>query len=179
MHGYDEVPDDQHDAHHQEETGYDVGDREQLGDVDVAGVGAPAQPGDAATYGLPQGAGDVAAVERQQRHEVEQADEEVEAGDQAEQSDQLVPEREVLRGDRLSRQPPAAHDADGAVGVACLDAGDRLRDPPDLHRQRGERLGGLPGEAAHGPYRVDRAAATEAGGGRYPEEPDGGQLGRV
>ena len=50
----------------------DVGDRQQLGDVDVAGVGPAAQPGDAAAHRLVEGAGDVAAVERQQRDEVEQ-----------------------------------------------------------------------------------------------------------
>ena len=44
--------------------GHDVRDRQQLGDVDVPGVGPAAQPGDAAPDRLPQRAGDVAAVER-------------------------------------------------------------------------------------------------------------------
>ena len=44
--------------------GHDVGDRQQLGDVDVPGVGPAAQPGDAAADRLPERAGDVAAVER-------------------------------------------------------------------------------------------------------------------
>src|SRR6476619_2389700 len=52
--GYDEVADDQHDAHDQQARGDAVGDREQLGDVDVAGVGPSAQPGHPAPHGLPQ-----------------------------------------------------------------------------------------------------------------------------
>ena len=39
MEGHDEVGNDQHDAHDQEDAGHDVRDRQQLGDVDVAGVG--------------------------------------------------------------------------------------------------------------------------------------------
>src|SRR3954447_12950677 len=62
--GHHEVADDQHHAHHQQEAGHDVRDGEQPGHVDVPGVGAAAKPGDRATRGLPQGAGDVAAVER-------------------------------------------------------------------------------------------------------------------
>ena len=34
--GYDDVADDQHHAHHQHDRRHDVGDRQQLGDVDVA-----------------------------------------------------------------------------------------------------------------------------------------------
>src|SRR5690242_2325390 len=39
---YDEVADDQHDAHDQHRDRHDVGDRQQLGHVDVPGVGATA-----------------------------------------------------------------------------------------------------------------------------------------
>ena len=59
----------------------------------------------AAAQRLPQRAGDVAAVERQQRDEVEHADEEVEAGDQHQQEDGLLLDRELLVG-RPSRRRP-------------------------------------------------------------------------
>src|SRR5690242_15537468 len=78
----DEVADDQHHAHHQHGHRDDVRDRQELGHVDVPGVGTSPQPGRAAAHRLPQGAGDVAAVQGQQRDEVEHADEEVEAGHQ-------------------------------------------------------------------------------------------------
>ena len=51
---------------------HDVGDRQQPRDVDVARVGPAAQPREPAPDRLPERAGDVAAVERQQRDEVEQ-----------------------------------------------------------------------------------------------------------
>src|SRR3954469_8574929 len=156
--GHHEVADDQHHAHHQQEAGHDVRDGEQPGHVDVPGVGAAAKPGDRATRGLPQGAGDVAAVERQQRHEVEQADEEVEARDQAEEADQLLLQREVLRRRRLTGEPTTAHDADRAVGRPWLHARDRLGDPPDLDRQGRQRDRGLLGQPTHLLHGVDRSA---------------------
>ena len=46
-------------------------------------------------------------------------------------------------GHRLAREPAAADDADRAVRVALLDADDRLGHAPHLHRQGGQRLDGL------------------------------------
>src|SRR5215217_2911790 len=51
--GHDEVADDQHDPHDQHRHRDDVGDRQQLGDVDVPGVGATAQARGGAAGGLP------------------------------------------------------------------------------------------------------------------------------
>ena len=67
----DDVGVDQQHRHADQRDGHRVGDRQRLGDVDVAGVGPAAQPGDPALEALPQRAGDVPAVQRQQRDEVE------------------------------------------------------------------------------------------------------------
>ena len=100
-------------------------------------------------------------------------------GDQAEQADQLVLEREALRGGRLAGDPPAADDADGAVRGAVLDADDRLAHAPDLDRQRRQGDGGLLREAAHLLDGVEDAAGRVGDDRGDAEEPDRGQLLRV
>ena len=106
---------------------HDVGDRQQLGDVDEPGVGPAAQPRDAAADRLAERAGDVPAVERQQRDEVEHAEEQVQPGEQQQQEDDLLAERRrrASRGD-LAGDPAGADDADRAVRVALLE---RRRSP--------------------------------------------------
>src|SRR5829696_2135698 len=136
--GYDEVGHDQDHAHHEHREAHDVGDRQQLGDVDVTGVGTTAEPGDAALEALVEGAGDVAAVERQQRHEVEHADEEVEARDQEEQRDELVGQRKRIARGGLACEPAATDDRDRAGRVALLEPDDRAADLVDLDRQLGQ-----------------------------------------
>src|SRR5689334_4843758 len=81
----DDVGDDEQHAHHHDHTGRDVRDRQQLGDVDVARVGAAEQLGEAALDALPDRAQHVPAVQRQQRDEVEQGQEQVQRGEQRDQ----------------------------------------------------------------------------------------------
>ena len=61
-------------------------------------------------------------------------------GDQAEQADQLVLDREVRRADAVSpaiRPPPTM--LTGLSAARSLTPDDRLADAPHLDRQRGQR----------------------------------------
>src|SRR3954471_18089239 len=78
----DDVGVDEDQAGDQDDAGHHVAPREQLGDVDETGVGTAKHPGHATSCPFVHRTGDVATVERQQRHEVQQAEEQVEPGDQ-------------------------------------------------------------------------------------------------
>src|SRR3712207_25995 len=82
--GHD-VADDEDQPHDEQRSSRHVGHREQLRNVDVTGVGAVPEPRHSSAYRLEEGAGDVTAIQGQQRDEVEHADEEVEPGEQAHQ----------------------------------------------------------------------------------------------
>src|SRR4051794_39588792 len=72
-----DVGDDEQRTHRHQETGGHVGDRQQLGHIHITGVRPAGELGEAALDALPEGADDVAAVQRQQRDEVEQRQEQV------------------------------------------------------------------------------------------------------
>src|SRR6476620_3585612 len=69
--GLDEVGVDEQGGHHDEHRRHGIRDGQCLGDIHVPGVGAVQQPGGVALQSLPQGPGDVAAVQGQQRDQVE------------------------------------------------------------------------------------------------------------
>src|SRR2546429_454101 len=115
--------------HSTEEQDDRVRERHQLEVVDAAGV-APADPRvDPRTDLFEPGDRDVTTVERQQRQQVEDADEEVEDDQQVQEH----PPGAVL--DRLAAEPARADHADRGVRVAGLagqgvdERGYPLRDP--------------------------------------------------
>ena len=128
---------------------HDVRDGQQLGHVDEAGVGPPPHPRHPSAQALVERAGDVAAVERQQRDEVEHADEQVEARQQSDEEHQPVDDRAGLVAGDLAGHPTGADDADGAVVGPLLEPDDRLGDVVDLDREPHQRLGDVPGHDAH------------------------------
>src|SRR5829696_2513365 len=157
--GHHRDPAEDHDDQHRE--------RDQLVEVDRTGV-APAERARQPRPGLlePQHR-DVAAVQRQQREEVEDADEDVEAGQQ---------QHEDERGaglDGLAAGPRRTDHAHRPVRIALL-AGQRpeqrrhlLREVRDRRRGRGEQR---PGEAG---ALADRGERAEALGRRAGRDPDG------
>src|SRR3954454_21871336 len=110
-----------------------VGQRQRPGDVDPAGVRPRPEPRDLPPGALPEGPRDVAAVQGQQRDEVEDEEREVQRGDQQQQLREAVGERELddvraARARHLAGDATDADDADRAAGVALAAAERRLRD---------------------------------------------------
>src|SRR5208283_619070 len=90
IHRVHDVGQDQQDAEEHQDHEDAEADRQQLGHVHQAGVGTPAQPGEPGSDPLPDDHRDVAAVQRQQREQVEDADEDVERGDEQQHEADLV-----------------------------------------------------------------------------------------
>ena len=113
-----------------EQQDHDVRDRHQLGHVGVVARPALAPIADL----LVDGDGDVAAVERQQRHQVEDAEEDVDAGEQAEQRRQParpatpVPIATIPRID-MNRLDAVGASAAGDAGSPAIDAGSARSSP--------------------------------------------------
>src|SRR3954468_2942315 len=169
----DDVGDHQQRREHQEDPGDGVGDRHQPRDVERTGVGPPAHPRDPGTGPLVQRPGDVPAVERVDRQQVEQEQHQVDRGQQAQEQAELLQTGEVVLGEHLAGDPPDADDADRTVRVALLAQEGRpehLRDPlGDLH-QLLHRLGDdHPEVAGH----VADGLPREPGGGADSKEAGG------
>src|SRR6478735_3963022 len=161
----DDVGVDEQHRHGDEHEAHAVGDGQALGDVDEAGVGTVTQACPALLDRLPDRPRHVPAVEREQRHEVEDEEGEVERSDEQDQLGELDPVaalvgRYVERGD-LAADPADTDDGDGAVGVACLGPEGGLHDARHL-------LGDLDDDRC----RVDEAVPDELGrlGDRGPDE---------
>src|SRR3954469_19515130 len=116
----DDVGHDQQRGHDQEDAGDDVGDRHEPGDVERPRVGTPSPAGDPGPDPLVERTGDVPAVQRVDRQQVEQEQHEVHAGQQAEEEAELLQARQLGQRERLTGDAPDADDTDGSVGVALL-----------------------------------------------------------
>src|SRR6266568_8013276 len=88
----EEVSRDQHQADEDENREDPEADGNQLTHVDQAGIRPPSQPGDGGAQPLVENHGDMPAVQWQQREQVEQADEDVQRGDDQDgEGDLLLP----------------------------------------------------------------------------------------
>src|SRR3954451_1087449 len=113
-HGRDDVAGDEHQRHDKQQSRDDVRHRQQLRDVDEPRVRAAQHAGHTTADAFVERAGHVSAVQRQQRHEVEHADEEVQSREEAEQEDDPVAHRVGrVRGD-LAGDATGPDDADRA-----------------------------------------------------------------
>src|SRR5712692_3261609 len=118
-----------------EQREYPDADRDELPHVHQPGIGPAAQPGQPRPRPLVDHHGEMAAVQREQREQVEGADEDVQRDDdQQDVRDLDLPA--VLRRDHLGGDSPDAHDAghlaSGRVRpVLGEQVGDRGRQVPD------------------------------------------------
>ena len=157
-----------------------VRDGQRLGDVDVARGRAGAAAGRRLRLSaLPQRAGDVPAVERQQRDQVEDEQRDVERGDELRRKTR--PARCRLPADprdsppaRLTGDPADADDAtSGRWGRAGAGAERRLDDADHLLRDRERRRPAVPLSCSHthpGTAVTDCALVDHAGPEETPEE---------
>ena len=93
------------------------------------GIRALEQLREPAAERLPERPGDVTAVERQQRDEVEDEQRDVERGEDLQHRAARVGDRAACRAGDLAGDAADADDADRAVRVALLAAERRLRRP--------------------------------------------------
>src|SRR5215213_3895162 len=172
----DDVGVHEQDGHGDQHAAHGVGDRQQPGDIEGAGVRAAAQPGDGPPSPLVQRPGDVPAVQREQRDQVEHEQRQVERRQQGQQERDPragpLDERDVLAAGDLTRDPGDADDADGAVGVALAVSERGLGDADHLLRDAQHHAGGLrqpvPDHAGH----LGERLANQAGQRREAEEAD-------
>src|SRR6266536_2093569 len=140
-------------------------DRDQLAHVHQARSGPAAHPGQPGPRPFVDHHGEVAAVQRQQRQQVERADEDVQRDhDQQHVGDLDLPA--VLRGDHLGRDAPDADDARHLAGrrmcpVLGEQVGDRRGQVPDGGDRAGQYLAERRSRVRH---RAERAQPLEGGG---------------
>src|SRR4051794_32915482 len=103
-------------------------------------VTAGPQPGASALGRLDQRTGDMAAVERQQRQQVEEEQQQVDAGQQVDEDVRLVLDVQLGAAGVVAGDPADADHADGTVGVALLALEDRLPQALELLGVAAERL---------------------------------------
>src|SRR5450759_4137150 len=138
--GVDDVGVEQQHRQADEDRDHQVRRGEQLGDVRPARVPAPPQPGDPLPDLLIAQNREMTAVQRQQRQQVEHADEHVEPGDQDQELAQPLGQR-ARASQRLPAGPGCTDGPDqpGGVPPAVVDSGvEQLRDPGRDAAQRGE-----------------------------------------
>src|SRR5215831_4656002 len=130
--------------------------------VHRAGIGLPAQPGQPGPAPLVDNDGQVPAVQREQREQIEQADEDVQRGDDQQHHGDPGPPAD-RRGDHLAGRVRGAHHAGdlAAWGVGPV-LGEQVRDRPGQaghHRGRPGRdlaeLAARVGDAAQRPGPVE------------------------
>src|SRR5437763_10638158 len=138
----DDVGRDGEQHEHAEHGDHGQRDRRQLDVVDAARVGTPTAGGEPGPYLLEPRDGDVPAVHGQQRQQVEDAEEQVQHGEQVHHAGP------VADRDQLTADAAGADHADRCVHVAVPtgDGGDQVR---DLRRDLAERLEGQRDHLAH------------------------------
>ena len=104
----------------EEQAGDDVGDRHQPGDVEGPGSGRPRSRATDGAGLLVERPGDVAAVERVDRQQVEQEEHQVHAGEQLEERADLLAGGDLGRARRSRRDPADADDPDRPLRVPFL-----------------------------------------------------------
>src|SRR4051794_20433758 len=157
----DQVGQDEHDAADRDHRTYNIGDRQHLRCVGMPGVGPAEQAGQPSLDALVQGADDVAAIQRHQRYEVEQGQEQVDRAEQQEHLRGLGGEVDDVGGRDLAGDPAGADDAHRPVDVPGL-AGDQVRGGVvHLHREPDDRAHRLFRHRPHLAERRDRAALDQ------------------
>src|SRR6478735_9864537 len=173
LHRVDDVGVHEQQADGPEDHEHGVRERHQLGRVERTRPRQAAQSGHLPAPALPERGGDVPAVERRERDQVEDEQGDVQRGEHLQQRRGLdLPVDLVARGD-LAGEPADADHADDAVGVArrVVDLGLHQVDHP--RGQRGHDRHGLPRGARDDARDAEDRLRLELVAGCDAQEPDG------